>query len=230
MSDGTDQTQGGERDDDRALAAEYALGLLEVEEARVFEARMARDPALRAFYAEWCEQFVGFAEGEDVPPPANVKAALDAELFAQTSATTSLIRWGFGALVGAAAAAAVAFVSLNYVIPALDQTVLEASLEGEVGVSVSARYESASGELVAARLTGSPGAGRDHELWLILPDQAPVSLGLFGADGRAIADLSGASPDVLVGAVLAVSDEPTGGSTTGAPTGDVLAIGPLTLL
>ena len=34
----------------------------------------------------------------------------------------------------------------------------------------------------------------------------------------------------LEGAVLAISDEPTGGSPTGAPTGDVLALGEITPL
>jgi len=31
----------------------------------------------------------------------------------------------------------------------------------------------------------------------------------------------------VAGAVLAISDEPEGGSPTGAPTGDVLAVGPV---
>ncbi|MEM1233705.1 MAG: anti-sigma factor, partial [Pseudomonadota bacterium] len=84
--------------------------------------------------------------------------------------------------------------------------------------------------LTAARLEGAPEDGRDHELWLILPGEAPVSLGLLDAQGRVIADLSIVPAEVLAGATLAVSDEPDGGSTTGAPTGAVLAVGNLTLL
>lgn len=226
----SDDIDGGGRDDDRALAAEYALGLLTAEETVAFEDRMARDPSLRAYYAEWCEAFAAMADGPDIEAPAAIKPALDRRLFGQRSPGQTLLRWALGAVVGAAAAGAVAFVSLVFVIPALTQTVLEARLEGEAGVTLTARYESADGSLTAARLEGAPEDGRDHELWLILPGEAPVSLGLLDAQGRVIADLSIVPAEALAGATLAVSDEPDGGSTTGAPTGAVLAVGNLTLL
>ncbi|MEM1375051.1 MAG: anti-sigma factor [Pseudomonadota bacterium] len=225
-----DDINGGGRDDDRALAAEYALGLLTGEEAASFEDRLARDPSLRAYYAEWCETFSALADGADTEAPAAVKSALDRRLFGQRSPGATLVRWALGAVVGAAAAGAVAIVGVLYVIPSLTQTVLEARIEGEAGVTLTARYESADGSLTAARLEGAPGEGRDHELWLILPGQAPVSLGLLDAEGRVVADLSVVPAEALTGALLAVSDEPEGGSTTGAPTGDVLAVGSLTVL
>lgn len=65
-----------------------------------------------------------------------------------------------------------------------------------------------------------------HELWAIAGDAAPVSLGVVPENGRITLTL----PDALRGSpqsglVLALSDEPPGGSPTGAPTGDVLAVG-----
>ncbi|MEM6729564.1 MAG: anti-sigma factor [Pseudomonadota bacterium] len=221
---------GGGRDDDRALIAEYALGLLTPVEAAEVEARMVLDPSLREFYAEWCESLASLTDGPDVDPPKRAKSRIDQRLFDSVSRGEQLVRWLLGAIVGAGAAAAVALVSFVYVIPALNQTVLEASLEGDVGVRLTARYESRTAELSAARLDGAPGQDRDHELWLILPGEAPVSLGLLDSEGRLVADLSIVPPAALAGAVLAVSDEPAGGSTTGAPTGDVLAAGPLQII
>jgi anti-sigma-K factor RskA len=93
-------------------------------------------------------------------------------------------------------------------------------------LTFAAAYDPASAALTLTR-TGGPAAepGRTYELWVIEGTAAPVSLGVFdGADvTRPLATLSS-------GAVLAVSLEPTGGSTTGAPTGPVLVTGVFTLL
>src|SRR5262249_45890961 len=78
----------------------------------------------------------------------------------------------------------------------------------------------------ATLLTSDP---RAIELWLILPNQRPRSLGLI-PPGQPIRlsippDLAGRlTPD----AGLAVSLEPPGGSPTGQPTGPVIASGKLT--
>jgi anti-sigma-K factor RskA len=80
----------------------------------------------------------------------------------------------------------------------------------------------------AALLTNDP---RAVELWLILPNQRPHSLGLIHP-GQAMRltippDLAGRlTPD----AALAISLEPPGGSPTGQPTGPVIASGRLTRL
>jgi anti-sigma-K factor RskA len=81
-----------------------------------------------------------------------------------------------------------------------------------------ARHKEQANALVVTRLNGNPaGAGQVHELWIIAPDAAPVSLGLL-ADGA----LSVEYPLPPKGWTLAVSIEPTGGSPTGAPTGPVI--------
>ena len=74
-------------------------------------------------------------------------------------------------------------------------------------------------------------ATRVPELWLIPPDGKPRPVGLLRADQTVTltlpADLAAlAKKD----AVLAVSLEPPGGSTTGLPTGPVIATGKLTSL
>ncbi|MEO1797738.1 MAG: anti-sigma factor, partial [Pseudomonadota bacterium] len=168
--------------------------------------------------------------GPDIPAPPQIKSRLDKALFNHRSIGETLLRWAVGAMLGAAAAASVAFVALNYAIPIINQAVLTAVVEGQAGVTLSARYESFSGELTVARIAGAPEPGRSHELWLIPPGAAPVSLGVLDAQGRAVVDLSAAAPEALLGAVLGVSSAPQGGSATGAPSGAFLAAGALTLL
>ena len=79
-------------------------------------------------------------------------------------------------------------------------------------------------------MTISPGAAHapkgDLELWMIPPDGAPQPLGVIPADKSASMPM----PDAFAGKgdtpiVLAVSEEPKGGSPTGRPTGPVIAAG-----
>ena len=114
-----------------------------------------------------------------------------------------------------------------YVIPSMTQTVLEARLEGERGFAFYARYESANGSLSVARLAGASLEARDQQLWLAVPGRPPLALGLLDAQGRLIADLSAAPPDALLGAVLIVSDEVSGGAAAGAGPSEILAAGPV---
>jgi anti-sigma-K factor RskA len=73
----------------------------------------------------------------------------------------------------------------------------------------------------------APQAGKSYELWA-LPDDgsAPVSLGLMPVTGGVIErELTDAQRTALRGASkVAISLEPEGGSTTGAPTGPVLMV------
>lgn len=74
------------------------------------------------------------------------------------------------------------------------------------------------GVLSVARVSGGPASGgRVHELWLLAPGAAPVSLGLLEG-----AELRVAYPVPPRGWRMAVSLEPGGGSPTGAPSGPVV--------
>ena len=81
------------------------------------------------------------------------------------------------------------------------------------------------GSIYVTSLGGPPApTGRDYELWA-LPQgaTAPVALGVLSTAPRVIAPSQRASAQER----LLVSDEPTGGSPTGAPTGAVLFGGTL---
>ncbi|WP_255012428.1 anti-sigma factor [Roseovarius sp. M141] len=225
-----------DEDADRVLAGEYALGLLTPEEAARFEARMVGQPHLRALYAEWAEDFVRLTDDiPDAAPPAALKARIDADLFgASPSRRRPFAGWrGILWLVGGAVAATMVLLL------AVDDGVLGpqpgnvpgyiADIRAEDGSLVlAASYDAASGLLYVERLTGVAPAGRSLELWLIAGENAPVSLGILPEDGTARLNVAADLRALMNGGLLAITDEPPGGSPTGAPTGTVLASGPVT--
>jgi anti-sigma-K factor RskA len=81
--------------------------------------------------------------------------------------------------------------------------------------------------LTARRVSATPENGRSYELWLISArSPAPRSLGVVGADEFTQRPLPGNfDAATLRAASYAVSLEPAGGSTTGAPTGPILFTG-----
>ncbi|MBK0327304.1 anti-sigma factor [Rhodobacteraceae bacterium F11138] len=220
-------------EEDRALAGEYALGLLDAEAVRAFEARLVSEPALRAAYADWADSFAQLADTiEPVEPPAHVRKAIDARLFGTTA---SRGRGGFGWigwLLGAGVAAALAFVLLTpdgFDPPGPALTAQIASEDG--AMRIAAAWDAQTGELRLTRQQGDgPPANRSQELWLIAAGEGsvPVSLGVLPA----VENISVAVPEplrqILAGGTLAITDEPPGGSPTGQATGPIVAIGPIT--
>jgi anti-sigma-K factor RskA len=220
-----------QREDDQALAAEYALGLLEPADARAFEARMARDPVLRALYVIWAEDLARLTDTiAPVTPPPPVYTALDLRLFG--AARQGWLHW-LGlvpALIGGLVAAALVYVvtsfglltspvgpRLNAEIAATDQSLV-----------VMAAFDPTTEHLLLTRTAGAAVPGRVLELWLIAGDNPPVSLGVLPDTAAAELSLSPTVVAALTGGTLAISDEPPGGSPTGQPTGAVLAMGPVT--
>jgi anti-sigma-K factor RskA len=219
-----------QREEDQALAAEYALGLLDRSEARAFEARMAAEPALRATYVIWAEDLARLTDDiAPVDPPPAVYKALDQQMFG--SEKQGWLQW-LGlvpALIGGLIAASlVYFVTSFGLLTAPPGPRLNAEITAtDQSLVVLAAFDPTTGSLNLQRTAGAAVPGRVLELWLIAGDNPPVSLGVL--PDAAVADVV-LTPSVIAaldGGTLAISDEPVGGSTTGAPTGAVLAIGPV---
>jgi anti-sigma-K factor RskA len=213
---------------DAVLAAEYALGLMDAAEARAFAVRLDGEPALRRQLAEWEEGLAPLADAvPPVDPPARVKARLEAAI-----APAAPRRRSLGWLGGMLAAGAVA-VAVLLVLPARQVTVppsFTASIAATDGTLQLAAALSGD-RLRVERLAGAAPEGRVLELWLIAEGAAaPVSLGVLPDAGVADLTIPAALTAAFAGGVLAVSDEPPGGSPTGAPTGTVLATGAITSL
>ena len=239
--------------DDGVPAAEYVLGLLSRDERQAFERRLAQDPGLLAEVRMWQAQFAGLAEAEveAVAPPPRVLAAVEARIFGAGPAAAApaglwdrIAFWRGLSLASSALAAAVVVLAVlpDSGPPSLPETpetpgIPEGRLlmthliptEGSaLGLAVT---REPSGVLQVLRVAGDMEPGRAREVWLIVGDAAPVSLGLLGEDPLTIL-----TPDAEVsalfetGAVLAISDEPPGGAPGGAPTGAILAVGSLVAL
>ena len=220
----------------KLVAAEYVLGVLGAEERREVERRLLHEPALAAEVAFWEERIGVLADAvAPVAPPqhtwSQIEAAIASPQAAQpASLWQNLAFWrGFGIASATLAAASIAALVYIGLIPAT-RAPLMATLAGSSGQPNVVAAVTGNDLLVvpAALLTNDP---RAVELWLILPNQRPHSLGLIHP-GQAMRltippDLADRlTPD----AALAISLEPPGGSPTGQPTGPVIASGRLTRL
>lgn len=227
----TDQTSGGE--DDRLLVAEYALGLLEGEAHVALEARLAAEPALRAELALWRSRLAGLdSEFAEVAPRATLLPAIEARLFGAVAKPArwwdSLALWR--GLAGAALAVAIAAVALGPLAPRPDARTLArefvAALSAEGGkASFVALYDPEAGMLRLTTLSGEPMAENDYELWAIMGDKPPLSLGVIPV-GTPMDKKMPKMPEFAEGTVLAISVESKGGSPSGSPTGPIVATAP----
>lgn len=225
LKNGTGGSQGSSD-----LAGEYALGLLQGSERSAFEVRLNDDAALREEVVRWQEHFAALGmDIDEVTPPASVLANLKRELWSENRLPwRRRIRiWEYA--LGGMAAAMLAFVVYNYgggVGPQAG-TVLQARIENaQSGLQVAFALNP-SAELLRIEQSGpAPQEGRSYELWAIAEGAAPVSLGVLpGARVTALRLNADQRALVRPGVTLALSDEPAGGSPTGAPTGAVLGAG-----
>lgn len=238
-----------------ARAAEYALGLLDGAERAAFEAELRSDAGLRRAVVDWQARFATLAEAEvdAVAPPPALETAVMARLFgdaARPSLWNRVAFWrGLSAVTGAVAAVAVAVAILPDVTPPGDVpgdvpdaapdaaippgTILMTHLlpvEGS-GLGLAVTREP-GGAVQVLRVAGGPTPGRAQQVWLVRGEgSAPISLGLLGDEPvtRLVPDADVAAL-FGVGAAIAISDEPAGGSPTGQPTGPILALGELVAL
>lgn len=199
-------------EEDEALAAEYVTGLLSLSERAAVDARLRRDAVFAERVTAWENRLADLNDDYAEVAAPDLMPAIEARLF--PVAAKPRRNW-LGWLGGAAAAASLALAVL-VMLPTPTAPVIASLASTDAGLRYDAAY--ADGALTVTRVAGTPApAGQVHELWIIAPDAAPVSLGLL-AD--APLTITAAKPPA--GWVLAVSVEPAGGSTTGAPTGPVI--------
>ena len=219
----------GAGDETASLAAEYALGSLDLAEMRDVEALAARDPAFAAEIAWWDQRLASLGTlVEPVTPPASLWARLALVTGARAEPRPSA--WSSPGLWRGTTAAALALAAAFAAVALLPRTAPEAprlvAALAPTATPATFVVESQQGRIVLTPVGGAPaGTGRDYELWS-LPKGAtrPVSLGVIAPVRRSIDSAQASQPD----AQLLVSVEPTGGSPTGQPTGPVVYGGTLT--
>lgn len=205
------------RDEDDVLAAEYVLGVLDLAERAAVEMRLGREPAFAALVTRWEADFAGLNDDyPDVPAP-DLMPQIEARLFPQPPRRSRFGSfWAWGTAV-ATAVALVAYLALTPPTPSL-----VATLAADTN-TLRFEAEVTQDRLTITRVAGSPAdSASSHELWIIVGDNPPVSLGLIDATSETIS-----LPGIAAGAVLAVSLEQPGGSATGQPDGPILVTGVL---
>lgn len=222
---------------DDLLAAEYVLGVLPHAERVALARRLTQDEALAARVRFWEAELAPLGEDtQEVAPPATVLAAIEDRLFPMSATPTSgawhsLAFWrGVAAALGLTLLLVAGFAAMRGSLPGPQQPgAYVAEIAGaDKALRLAVLYDAASGTLKLNRVAGAAPAGRDLELWLVRDGAPPLSLGLLPHQAMArLALPEGAAARLTPGAVLAISDEPQGGSPTGQPTGAVLATGSL---
>jgi anti-sigma-K factor RskA len=198
------------------------------------EQRVARDPGFARLVAEWEQRLAPWvAEIASVVPPPQVWDRIVGALPPppqNRGLWQSLAFWrGLSLATGALAAACLA--ALIYLGALTQQQPLVATIEGDGHRHFVATIDSKRGTVAVVPAAFSADATRVPELWLIPADGKPRPVGLLRADQTVTLTLPAELAALAKGdAVLAVSLEPPGGSTTGLPTGPVIATGKLTSL
>lgn len=216
---------------DDILAAEYALGLLSVDEAAEAEARFKIDAPLSLRVAWWRDQFSPLADEGVTEPAPHVWRGIETRLGVNDNVPDGARpwKWATGGM-GAVAAALLAVIALRpdpAPLPAPVPTApLVASIAGERGMAVTIAYEAGSGRMLVTPVKLEAGRG-DAELWVIPAGATvPVSIGVIASDHATMRMMPSEKRALLgTGATFAISQEVKGGSSSGAPEGPVIASG-----
>ena len=215
----------------RALAADYAIGLMPPTARRRFEHLLQGDALLRAELAHWLEHLNLLTEPlVEQPVPDRVWQAIVARIEPQTlHVPTKRPFWNWlrlSALAGSLLIALSVGLLYNRDNVQYKATLLSGTAQPALRIEAHADYLKVRPLELAAVDTG-----RSLQLWAIPVEGKPVSLGLIPRDGDGRIVLSQSQQQLIkVPVVLAVSLEPQGGSPTGQPTGPVLYQGPLASL
>ncbi len=219
-------------DDDLAMAAEVALGLLSPADLAQAQARMTRDDAFAREVADWQDRLIPLTDGPDAAPPAKSWQAIEAAIMPSTNQDNRLWLWKGMTAVSTFAAALMGFLLVSQdVPPATPHDILVAALGGPAqSASLTASYDQQSGELTLTPVTLDTGK-LFPELWVIPAGGTASSLGIIRADGPSRVTVDAQLRRALAnGATLAITPEPGGGAPGGKATGPILASGTITTI
>ena len=236
------------REDNIVSSAEYVLGLMTPAEKAHFKTELEKNTELQQLCHEWTDAFTPLTNTvEEKQPRKAIKQQLmqrlfDAESLSETTADPSSLwdrlreQWLNNSWLNikwiAASLSTLLLMTIIFLPGAPNFTPSYiAILENENrSLRVSATYDDRQDILRMETRLALPPVERDIELWLIVPNEAPISLGLLNVTNTYDINIPQKLAKKLVGSTLALSDEPVGGSPTGQPTGAVLALAQVTLI
>ena len=214
-------------DDLNDLAGEYVLGTLAGAERVAFEGRLQRDTAAMRAVALWAQHLQPLADAATPAIPApQLWQRIERDLGLPTRTKTRGPMWIAAAVAAAIVAVAFLFPDL-YMKPDVNAVAqLAPPTGGEPAFVVSVLDDQE--KLLIRAATVAPQPNNSYELWVVPQTGAPISLGVVEQAGETERNVAeNLRPLLAVGGTLAVSLEPVGGSTTGAPT-TVMFVGALT--
>ena len=218
------------------LAAEYVLGTL-MGRARIrFETYLQSDPGLQLLVNKWSIKLAPMGlKLTPVKPSKRVWKSIEHRLSLKPQTgiwnNLNLLR-GFTAVMTSVVLIMALYIGTKP--PVSNQTVYIAVVQNQQSQGawlISAQLD--KDQLQVKNITPQKLANnKDFELWLIPSNkQPPISMGLISANQNTNLTIDAEMHDALRNAsAMAVSLEPLGGSTTGAPTGPVLYQGGITIL
>ncbi|NWC25612.1 anti-sigma factor [Pseudomonas tolaasii] len=213
----------------RALAADYAIGLMPATARKRFEHLLLDDAALRIELGHWQDALASLTGTlPERPVPDHVWVGIKARIEPQVlHVPAKKPFWmNFRLLAAAYAVVLALFVGVLHQRENTAQynaTLVNASQQPALRIQAFADYLQVE-PLTLAALEPA----RVLELWAIPAGGKPISLGLVPDAGKGRIQLSKEQQALLTAPLtLAVSLEPQGGSPTGQPTGPVLYQGAL---
>jgi anti-sigma-K factor RskA len=233
---------GPPEDGDPVVAGEYVLGVLDAGERNAAAQRIEREPDFAREVAFWEERLGGLADQvKPVTPPEATWSRIEAAIAAPTAAPAlggvwqSLAFWRSFA-IGSAALAAACIAALVYLGATIapERAPLLATLGQKSGQPGFVAAIGSGGSMVIVPASLLTADRKSMELWLIPAAAAqpqPRSLGLI-APGQPVRITVPANlvPLITPDASLAVSLEEPGGSKTGRPSDEIIAVGKLSNL
>ncbi|MGQ4660882.1 anti-sigma factor domain-containing protein [Lysobacter sp. F6437] len=255
---GSDQFDGGPGDggtnapppSDEVRAGEYVLGVLDAQERRHLEARIATDPLFAGLAEAWERRLAPWVlRVDEVSPSAHVWPRIRNRIGVSPVAGGRRGVWNsapfWRAATGLAAAAGIAAVVIGLQapppapLPTPVAVVQPPVVEEQVAkpVTVLARDDGSTGWLASIDVdagkvlmvpvpTPPDASGLVNELWIIPAGAAPVSLGFVSNEKAHTITVPPALQQALaVGATLAITLEPQAGMPHAAPSGPIVAKG-----
>ena len=227
-------------DEDRPLAGEYVLGVLDAAERAEARARIAAEPGFARAVQWWENHLTPLATDiKGVEPSAGLWPRI-ANLIGEAGKPSlwNNTRVWRGVSVGAVALAAASVAALVLTprappVPAIAPTPTPAAAEVALindpasnKPALVATLDHATDKLILTPVAMEMPEGREPELWIIPEGQKAISLGVIPQDKPIqIALPAGLRGGGTYTATLAVTDEPPGGAPTGVATGSVRAVG-----
>ena len=217
--------------------AEYVLGTLTAGERAGLQREIETDARVRDTVIRWEDWLSGLNDviPEVEPGPElwpGIERRLRPELLSSVVDQTlalrrSRARWRAASLAfGALAAGLALFISAEWVRPQPASYLAVINRSGDLPALI-VRVDTSSETVTIRSVAAETPADRVLELWYVAAGQAPRAIGLLDQPQTRAALPTAARGGDLTSATWAVSVEPKGGSTTGAPTGPVVYSGKL---